>query len=191
MRGVKTDLTGRDFGKLSVLGPTEKRDHGYVVWDVQCACGSPSFPCSTVALTSRKSPKRSCGCLSTRKSAGESARNRVQHDYRNNAKKRGVSWDLTDEQFNQLTQADCHYCGRPPASVCSGRGYNGSYTYNGIDRKDNTIGYVEWNVVSCCRVCNWAKGKMSYADFALWVADLVCYQSQKQTSNLLVRGQSA
>jgi len=69
--------------------------------------------------------------------------------------------------------------------------YTGPYVYNGIDRKENGIGYIESNAVTCCKVCNWAKGKMSYGDFMLWVVDLVRHQSQKQTSTILVRSQAA
>lgn len=191
MRGVKADLTGRKSGRLRVLGLAEGRaGRGYLLWTVQCNCGSPEFKASTAQLH-RSKPLKSCGCLSNKKLAGESARNRVLHDYKFNAKKRQVSWELTDEQFNQLTQADCHYCGRAPMSVCVGEYSTGSYTYNGIDRKDNLRGYLWDNVVACCKICNWAKGNMPYDDFMVWVADLVHHQMQKQTSNPLVRSATA
>jgi|SRR5208282_601992 len=191
MRGVKTDLTGQNFGKLHVLGLAEGRDErGYLLWTVQCGCESSEFKASTAQLH-RGKPLKSCGCLNNRKSNGESARNRVLHDYKFNAKKRRVNWGLTDEQFNQLTQANCHYCGRLPMSVCVGEYSTGSYTYNGIDRKNNLQGYVWENVVTCCKICNWAKGRLPYVDFIAWIADLIRHQTQKQTSNSLVRSVTA
>ena len=39
------------------------------------------------------------------------------------------------------------------------------FLYNGIDRKDNNIGYIIENCVSCCGICNRMKMDMSYDDF--------------------------
>ena len=36
---------------------------------------------------------------------------------------------------------------------------------NGIDRKDNTIGYSFDNCVSCCGDCNYSKGKQDRETF--------------------------
>ncbi len=185
------NLIGQKSGKLRVLGLAEGRSkQGYFLWTVQCDCGSPEFKASTAQLH-RKKPLKSCGCLNNKRPAGESARHRLLLGYKRNARKHNRSWELTDEQFNQLTQAECHYCGRPPMSVSSGKYTTGSYVYNGIDRKKNEVGYVEGNVVTCCKICNWAKGEMPYDEFTLWIGDLVRYQSQKLTSNLLVRSKTA
>ena len=43
------------------------------------------------------------------------------------------------------------------------------YLHNGIDRIDNNIGYESKNVVSCCKICNYAKSNMNYKDFILWI----------------------
>ena len=45
----------------------------------------------------------------------------------------------------------------------------GRYTYNGIDRIDNALGYVIGNVTSCCGTCNKAKATMGRIDFLDWV----------------------
>ena len=56
------DLTGRRFGKLLVLSPTEKRaDGGSVVWKCRCDCGNVA-EVSAQRLNCGK--VRSCGCLS-------------------------------------------------------------------------------------------------------------------------------
>jgi len=39
----------------------------------------------------------------------------------------------------------------------------------GIDRKDNSSGYVESNVVPCCEVCNKAKLCMGYEEFIAYL----------------------
>lgn len=49
----------------------------------------------------------------------------------------------------------------------------GNLTYNGIDRKNNTLGYLPDNVVPCCKTCNWAKGKKSYEEFMEYLRRVV------------------
>ena len=60
------------------------------------------------------------------------------------AKKRGVYWEITLEQWQDLViDKKCHYCeGNLPESGCA------------LDRKENKIGYILDNVVACCRECN-------------------------------------
>lgn len=40
-----------------------------------------------------------------------------------------------------------------------------SFVYNGIDRVDNSVGYVLSNCVPCCSTCNRMKGTMSSEEF--------------------------
>lgn len=71
--------------------------------------------------------------------------------------------DLTGKVFGRITvikQAGWYY---PPKG--GGRKANGGYTYNGIDRVDNTKGYEETNVVPCCTVCNRAKMAHTQEEF--------------------------
>ena len=53
------DLKGQRFGKLTVVGPTEERKHGYVMWECRCDCGSTVFV-QTDKLRAGK--VTSCGC---------------------------------------------------------------------------------------------------------------------------------
>lgn len=39
----REDLTGRRFGRLTVLGPTRRRSSGSIVWECQCDCGNVTF----------------------------------------------------------------------------------------------------------------------------------------------------
>ncbi len=56
------DLTGKRFGKLVVLSPTEKRmDSGSVVWKCKCDCGKEA---EVSARRLVRGKVRSCGCLS-------------------------------------------------------------------------------------------------------------------------------
>jgi hypothetical protein len=50
------------------------------------------------------------------------------------------------------------------------------FRYNGIDRIHNDIGYVEYNCVPCCIICNRAKNSMPYEDFVDWIDNLIDHQ---------------
>jgi hypothetical protein len=63
------------------------------------------------------------------------------------AKKRGLAWSISYEDYIVLTQNVCYYCSDVlPLVGC------------GLDRVDNNKGYETANVVPCCRQCNEVKG---------------------------------
>lgn len=66
------------------------------------------------------------------------------------AQKKGILWneDLTDEMYYKMMTSKCFYCD-----------YISDKSLNGIDRMDNTSGYEKKNTVSCCKNCNFIKGK--------------------------------
>ena len=72
--------------------------------------------------------------------------------YKRNAIRRHYEWCLSFEEFMFFWQSTCFYCGDPIETI-------------GLDRLDNTKGYIKDNVVSCCPNCNIAKFQMSVADF--------------------------
>jgi hypothetical protein len=97
------------------------------------------------------------------------ARNPLRYAFTNNrgsAQKRGLSWELTQERFNELVQSECFYCGAVPSPL------------NGIDRIDNDAGYVEHNVTTACTHCNYAKRRMTQADFIAWARRVVSNQER-------------
>lgn len=58
--GKKKDLTGKQFGKLTVISETEQRSsQGGVLWSCLCDCGTTIFAASSW-LTSGNT--KSCGC---------------------------------------------------------------------------------------------------------------------------------
>ena len=187
------DRTGRRYGKLVVIRRVEDRPTtrlrkngrpyaSEVQWLCLCDCGNETV---VTAGALRAKYTRSCGCArreprpNYRQKAFESglaARNTVFRAYRREAQKRGLAWELTDEQFDRLTSEDCHYCGCPPSQVKPGLGRHSSdFIYNGIDRMDNRLGYFAGNVVPCCYFCNHAKRDLPYDEFITWIARLTEY----------------
>lgn len=58
--GIKIDLTGQKFGRLTVIEATHKRSKGSIMWSCRCECGN----LTTVRSSSlRNSHTASCGCL--------------------------------------------------------------------------------------------------------------------------------
>lgn len=93
------------------------------------------------------------------------AKNKLFYKYRMQAQRRNIEFKLKQKDFLQIINEDCFYCG----SEHSNREVTSSghvLIYNGIDRLDNTKGYVLGNVVPCCRFCNQMKSDLSYDLFA-------------------------
>lgn len=68
---------------------------------------------------------------------------------RDGAKKRGLEVSITKIDFKLLRLQTCYYCGGPLPP----KGH-------GIDRLDNSLGYLKDNVVPCCYPCNRTKSDM-------------------------------
>ena len=58
---VKNDITGRKFGRLTVVKQVENGKYGRY-WECKCECGNTIIR-PTADLTRKKRPTRSCGCL--------------------------------------------------------------------------------------------------------------------------------
>jgi hypothetical protein len=75
--------------------------------------------------------------------------------YLTRAAKKDYEFSLTKQQFFLITEENCYYCDKE----------NTITHKNGIDRKDNKIGYTIDNCVSCCRECNYMKAALNDDDF--------------------------
>lgn len=85
--------------------------------------------------------------------------------YRQGAKTRGYEFSLSKEEFLFLLTSPCFYCASPPQENI----LRNNLGVNGIDRLDNSLGYISGNVVPCCSRCNTAKSSMSYKEFMEWI----------------------
>jgi hypothetical protein len=170
------NLAGQRFGKLTALEPVRRKTGGKVRthWKCSCDCGKTSYPQSRGL---RNGTTRSCGCYTiifnaerVRKPEGEAAFNRLYGRYKGNVRATGRAFNLTREEFKEITSRNCFYCGSPPRQkVHAMHTLNGQYLHNGIDRIDNSRGYEPDNVRPCCRTCNFAKNTMDEQEFIGWV----------------------
>jgi hypothetical protein len=179
------DLAGKRFGMLIVTKFAGVRRCTYgrktteAMWECLCDCGKTKVStCKSLTAGHCKS----CGCIKwrglmqlgdtpqTKLRYGEARCNDLFTSYKRSARARNITFELQKEDFKLLTKGSCFYCGVEPKQVISaGKSCYGSYVYNGIDRVDNTAGYVTGNVRSCCKACNTAKSTMTEQEFYAWV----------------------
>lgn len=84
--------------------------------------------------------------------------------YLQNANYRGLTCELSPDQFIALFNQPCDYCGDQDA-------------LNGVDRIDNSQGYISGNVAPCCSICNTMKKKMTKDEFLSWVNKIHLHQA--------------
>lgn len=182
------NLEGKKFSKLTVLSQIPQRlgitGHGDHRWKCLCDCGNETETTSNRLVSGHT---QSCGCMRNeyakrkrpdrRLPTYEYAIAKVLDHYRYAAAKRGLSFDLTRQQALAFMAMDCHYCGRPPSNLCKEHLEGaGAFSYNGIDRSDNTKGYTLSNCVPCRGICNKAKGRIPPAKFRDWLSDVAWHQ---------------
>lgn len=170
--GKFDDITGRIIRNWQVSDVSHKTKNGALYWKVRCTnCGHET------ALRSYKVRKcrcKHCSCLPQ----GFSGSKRLYARYKRASKNLKRSFELSLEQFRILTSSSCFYCGSPPFTICinnTGKARKETstwnhYLHNGIDRKDNQIGYTLDNCLPCCVICNRAKNNMSFEDFGKYIS---------------------
>jgi len=170
---------GKRFGHC-VVGNRSRFEKGQSIWECLCDCGI-AFEAKGARLAFGN--KKSCGCKNGL-SPDRTMRNELFKSYTNSAAKRGLSWELSDAEFDRLTKEDCSYCGIPPASVWKRAKRRGAYEYNGLDRVDSRLGYTSSNVVTACRDCNYAKNNDTDSEFQAWVSRLVNFHGERLLKSL-------
>ena len=170
-RNIASDHTGKRFGKLTILHPTEKRcPNGYVIWRVQCDCGKEvNYP--AYRFTNRRSPTRTCGC-------GPKGRRPIPNNgshfnmaftkAKQSARDRGLYFALPHDVFCAMITKPCFYCGTPP-EMKRAKNLSGTVSRHGIDRISSSKGYTLDNCVPCCAQCNVAKLAQSVDEFKAWI----------------------
>ncbi len=110
--------------------------------------------------------------------------NQILTTYKNSAKIRKLEFNLSYERFRSLISGSCKYCGTSNSNERKiNRIVPQILRYNGIDRVDNQKGYIEGNVVSCCKTCNFMKRTLGVTDFISHIT-LIHLNSTKQSNEL-------
>lgn len=164
------DLTGQKFNKLTLIKRVNINSRNY--YECLCDCGGTK---TASGWRIKSGLVKSCGCarkdadktrnIGKRLEKGLSCARRVIGYYKRNAENRNIQFDLSEEECLTLFKQNCLYCNRPPFNVISYKSYHGSLVYTGIDRKDNTKGYITNNSVPCCKDCNYMKRELTFEEF--------------------------
>jgi len=178
-------MVGNKYGKLLILEDIrESYDNNRPKWSCRCLCD-----CGNEKIISRysilKGHSQSCGCYKNELSALRLHKTRA-HDrieagnkfvfayYKTGAKRRSIYFGLSFEEFKDLINKPCFYCGSEPSNKMtnswrSNSEYTESFVYQGIDRVSSSKGYELDNCVPCCKTCNIAKMSMTQDEFKSWV----------------------
>ena len=184
----KTDHTGKRIRNFVVVKKTKRKEQrpdgrNFYIYICQCDCGTKFesnaakfeyvFGCTACSkqhhyeaaaakqkITKQQNPSRRTilSKLSPESYGGirGSYANYIINWIKSTASKRKLVWQLDSVEAFEMIQEPCHYCG---AKV------KFPETRNGLDRLDNTKGYIKDNVVACCYPCNIAKHEMSREEF--------------------------
>lgn len=166
-------VPGERHGRLTVISYHHTDSHYRKFWRCRCDCGGDVV---THTNSLRTGNTKSCGCLGREVRTGQ--RISLHHSeitavilgYKRHALRRGLKWDLSRGDVEQIISHPCFYCGDPASNTKITKNTINPLHYNGIDRIDNRLGYTIGNVVPCCRICNNAKGQMTVHEFYEWSA---------------------
>lgn len=167
------DLTGQKFGRLTIISFAGLDSSQKSIWKCLCDCGT--IKCiGNSAL--KKGTTKSCGCYrkersrdANRKPPGESGFQNLFRRYKTVGRKRKIEFSLTESEFRYLVTQLCYYCDGIPKNIIKSNSHKhnkegleySKFIYNGIDRVDNSKGYIKENCVTCCQSCNFNKKDVS------------------------------
>lgn len=166
---------GQRFGSIVVTRQYFNGDGKGLRVDYVCDCGNTTTNKSFYKIKTQKMCLK-CRKTNAHKIIPDTSFNMLFSDYKRNARKRDIVFDLSKEDFSRLTKEKCFYCGEFPISVRRPNATAGSYVYSGIDRKNNGEGYVIGNCVPCCKICNFSKHNLAEEDFLNHVRKIYEYQ---------------
>lgn len=145
------DLFGIRFGKLVAIKNIGSTGNGSI-WECQCDCGGKKNVARGNLISGSSN---SCGCIKVGNRAlppNEACSNAVWNMFVQRCKKRKMKFDISKTNLLQLVIKPCFYCGLKSSNYIKQK--YGEFYYNGLDRIDNTKGYIENNILTCCKHCN-------------------------------------
>lgn len=173
------DRTGEVIHKLTIVGldrivkiPKYKKKDGSprtkCYWKCKCECGNICVKSGDVL--NNKKRNFSCGCYRSKRIKETKTKSDLEHRrsalmqararYRIEAKRRNYEFNLSPEEFIEIVNKPCYYCGISDSQYFTHDTTKKKHSFSGIDRIDNRIGYNYDNVVSCCKKCNTAKNSI-------------------------------
>lgn len=135
-------------------------------WLFKCDCGKESIK-DDIQVRSGHTKRCDRGCH-RKLGTGIALKNALYEKYKRVAIQRDLDFNLTKDEFLNIINKNCEYCGIEPRNQYY-KHKKDYLIYNGVDRIDNTLGYSLNNSVPCCTDCNIAKNDMSVKKFKEWI----------------------
>jgi hypothetical protein len=166
---------GQTINRLTVEGLAYRDKRHRKFYDFLCACGTRKTLNGALVVSGNT---KSCGCLSVERKLAQRLPNdrgminQIILQAKRHARSRGLVWELSFTFVDSAVRKPCDYCGDPAGNIKINRHNPEGFRYNGLDRVDSSLGYLETNVVPCCWRCNYAKGDMPLDEFRAWAKRL-------------------
>jgi hypothetical protein len=177
-----TFTTGEKFDRWEIINDSHttqyfgKNNRPVRCYLCKCDCGKEKLVRGDYLL---QGTSKSCGCLRSdrakqvgiKQKTKTSYHNLIYGDSKRSSKYRNKNWNLTKEQHYDIICKPCFYCSKEPIIRESRVGI--PFPHWGIDRQDNTKGYVYENCVSCCPICNSMKMDLEITDFIQHIKQII------------------
>lgn len=144
------DLTGQVFGRLTVISLSHVSG-GKAHWNCTCTCGKNSVVLST-NLT--QGLTKSCGCMRGTPGDGLSSARVYFGMFRGRTLQRNIAFELTFDQFYELSQQNCVRCGKAPDTTYKCVTCTNTFTHGSIGMHEKFLGYTQDNCFPSCSACN-------------------------------------
>jgi hypothetical protein len=180
---MKYNETGKTYDKWFVESSAGIKYETQMFWNCKCVCGTKREVSGTSLRTGRS---RSCGCTDYRKKTNSDAPfKRKYTTTRHGALRRNFIFELTLEEYIELSTQDCYWCGDIPNTkvyaysrrrYTQGKNKDVYVTMASIDRKDSSKGYTIKNCVPSCLMCNRMKSDFKSKDFLKKIEKIYLHQ---------------
>ena len=161
---------GQVFGELEVISKRMNMEQSAPYCMCRCKkCGSTErYKIRELHKLHPPNGNRICKACFWNSKGGQNAAYRLAMQQ---AKQRGIEFRLELEEFIEIINKDCYWCGKGPVEkhLRSYQKLKSTIIRNGIDRLDSLKGYESSNCVPCCEQCNIAKMDYTKEEFLAMV----------------------
>jgi hypothetical protein len=122
--------------------------------------------CGFIQQTSIKSFNNTCKHCGNSETRYTTKEKQLWNRYKSRANHSKIPFSISVEEFSVICGQECFYCGIEPSQIINLKRFtNNVLIYNGVDRKEDSLGYVPGNCVACCWKCNQAKKNYGLSEF--------------------------
>lgn len=164
---------GEKLNYLTIIGFSHSDKRHRKWYNVVCECGNHKKIMGSAMVSGNT---KSCGCMAKKIRKEKSllpnklgVKRQIILQYKRHANRRGIEFNISENDFINLLGQPCYYCGLKPSNLKKTKNYKEGFLYSGIDRVDSKLEYNKSNCVPCCSQCNKSKLALSKDEFLSWI----------------------